>query len=444
MKHYIARLLLTLTVTWLSVPALSQDYDTLIQQALQQRNKGEMQAAEFLLRQARELTGDRREVDYLLSMVIAFQDRHEESVAVLERALADNPDDTQLLLGLARVRSFQGLLTQASQQTADILAREPVNQEALNLAGRIALYQRRPQQAREYFRQALSNDAEDLEAVIGLHDAEQLAGNRQAADEWLAQARLLAPDHIDVRVRSAEESPQTLRREFSAGYEQSRFRRIPLDRWHQYHVEYRHEHDHNTEFWLRSEHNRRFGLDDSTVELGALFQRQQALPVQFHAGFTPDADFSARHFVGASANRLVSEGNTRIGPTLLTGAVRYSDYRTGNTVRLSLGAEHYLLPVDAWLTPGVGLVRDENGNNSFGWQLGGHWQVSSAWRFGMTYADIAETENNITTDSRTWYAYLRWQPRQLPTLNLQLDSARHDRKGSYLRRSSGLSFRYRF
>lgn len=104
-----------------------QDYDQLIQQAVAQRNAGDLQAAEQSLRAAYPMPPDKTEVSTLLALVIAFQTRYEESINLLDQALTDNPDDIGLRLGKARVRAFQGLFPEATGLVEAVLQQYPDN-----------------------------------------------------------------------------------------------------------------------------------------------------------------------------------------------------------------------------------------------------------------------------------------------------------------------------
>src|SRR5688572_4597051 len=88
--------------------AVAQDYDSLIQQALRQRNAGDFAAAEQTLRQAYAIPADKSEVSYLLAMVLAFQQRYIEAMDLIDTALETYPDNIDLQLARARVLSYQG------------------------------------------------------------------------------------------------------------------------------------------------------------------------------------------------------------------------------------------------------------------------------------------------------------------------------------------------
>lgn len=421
----------------------AQDYDQLIRQAITQRNAGELASAEQSLRAAYAIPPDKTEVSTLLAMVIAFQARYGEAIEILDEALANNPDDIGLRLGKARVRAYQGLYPEAEELVAKVLQQHPDNIEALNLAGRIALYQQRPGQAVAYFERAQRINNDDLEVWIGLHDARTAQGQQDLAQEALNTAALLAPGHIDVRVRVERNlNPPGPVNELIAGVESSRFRDIDLSRWRDQFFEYRRQRNLDSAYYVRAENNHRFDSRDSIVEVGWLGSQQGAVPWQASLAVSGDADFSARYRLRGTATVRLNEGNDAFGATLLSPSLQLADYTNGSVWRLGFDLEHYVAGTALWLTPGLGLVRDEDGENTVSWAMGLNWQISGTVRVGATFADGAETENRITTGTRSRSAYALWQ--LTPAVALRFNIGRHDRRNSYSRENAGISVSYRY
>ncbi|HDZ09226.1 hypothetical protein LCGC14_0010560 [marine sediment metagenome] len=439
----VARWLLIVLACLGSASLQAQDYDQLIQQAVTQRNAGELEAAEQTLRVAYPIPPDKTEVATLLAMVIAFQARYSEALDLLEEALAQNPEDTGLRLARARVRAFQGLFAEGAEQTAEVLQQHPDNIEALNLAGRIALYQQRPGQAVTYFERAGMLDDNDLESWIGLYDARAAQGQDELARQALAAAAQLAPDHVDVRLRVERTlSPPGPVNELIVGFDNSRFRDVALSHWRDQFIEYRRQRSLNSTYYLRAENNRRFDNRDTVFEAGWLGNQQGALPWQLSAAISGDSEFSARYRLRGAVSVRLNEGNDYVGPTLLTPSLQVADYRTGTVSRLGVDLEHYVAGTALWLTPGLGLVRDEDSDTSVSWMLGLNWQLSGRFRVGASIADGAETENRITTDTRSRNAYVLWQA--TPGVALRFNAGRYDRRNSYSRENYGLSVSYRY
>lgn len=418
------------------------DYDALVQEAIALRNAGNMPAAETALRQAWEIVDNKSEAAYLLGLVIAFQDRYAEAIVILDDALVDYPEDNNLLLAKARVRSYQGLLQEAETLAQAVLDEEPGNLEARNLTGRIALYQRRPAYARARFTEVLNTQPDDLEALTGLYDAELALGNREDASDILARAALLAPAHIDVLSRQgAAAVPGTPVHVWLTGYERSRTDTSD-QHWHDRFLEYRHRYNIASEQSFRVSHSHRFGEHDTSIDTSLLLRQQSSIPLELGLSYTPDAHFSADYSLRASAGFRVSEGTDSIGSTAMTISVQTAKYSTGDTARLNIGAEHYLRNVDAWFTAGGGLVRDENGTSIGGWNLGAHWQTTANLRVGLGYSKGGETENAFTTRSRGNSGYITYRIDE--NWQLQLNVSKSRRENSYTRESVAVTLHYRY
>ncbi len=434
---------LLLSLLSAAVPAFAQDYDTLIQQAMAQRNAGDMAAAEATLRQAYEIPPDKTEVSYLLGMVLAFQQRYDEALDLIGQALRQNPDNTELQLARARVLSFQGLYNEAEEETERVLAREPRNIEARNLAGRIALYRQRPGSARARFSEVLQQEPEDLDALIGLYDSLYALGERVAAKEQLAKAAALYPDHIDVlsRQRPAEFSANP-RHQITAGGARSTIDRPGFADWTDRFVEYRHIQANNNQQYLRVEHDHRFGVHDTLIEAGVALGQSSSTPVEIAVGYAPNAIFLAERFVRVGASHVLVEGSDSFGTLVFNGGYQHTSYTNGRTQRVFAGFEYYLPGVDMWLTPSVGVVRDQNGTDTFAWTLGANWQVAGGTRIGVNYSDAPETENLVTTDTTVWGAYL--QQDLGSRVRAFLGYNRIDRDQAYVRESVDLALQTRF
>ncbi len=347
------------SVLFAAGPAFGQDYDALIQQAVTQRNAGNMAAAEATLRQAYAIPADKTEVSHLLGMVLAFQQRYDEALDLIGQALEQNPGNTELQLARARVLSFQGLFREADEATDEVLAREPRNLEARNLAGRIALYQQRPGSARERFNDVLQQEPEDLEALIGLYDSLYALGEREAANAQLARAAALYPDHIDVLSRqSPAEFSTNPRHQVTAGGARSTIDRAGFGNWYDRFVEYRHLQANNNQQYIRVEHDHRFGMHDTMIEAGLALGQSGSTPVELAIGFTPNDEFLAEHFARISAGHVLVEGSDSFGTLVFNGGYQHTSYANGRTHRVFAGLEYYLPGVDMWLTPSIGVVRD--------------------------------------------------------------------------------------
>ena len=436
-----------LILLWLLTPsnleAAEPGYDELIQQSVLARNAGDFQQAEALLEQARPLGRQTNEVDYLLGMVQAFQERFIDAMATIDQALTAYPDDLTLRLARARILSYQGIYDQSLAETELVLEDDPANLEAHNLQARIYYYQRRYPLAVQAFLQVLDRDEANLEALIGLYDAEIARNNNDEAQEWLRRADQVAPGHIDVVSRQENRLTPIVRPHLlTIGAGRSHFDRAGFQRWYDRFVEYRFLRGNGDQTYVTVEHSHRFGLHDSLTEIGYRFDRRGQLPIEIAFAWNNDSEFLAQRRLHLGTDFLLNGAGDRFGATTLDIGLSQARYNTGDVSQLGLNFTHYLLNTDAWITPGIGLVRDEAGQSDVSWTLGAHWQANARLLAGYNFTHAPETENSRTALTRTHHLYGRYQLND--SFSLRIDVASSDRRDSYLRDSVAVSLQYRF
>lgn len=427
-----------------TVYAAAQDYDGMIQESLQLRNAGDFAAAEALLRQAFLIPAETNEVAYLLAMVVAFQERYLEANSILDEALGRYPQDVQLNLAKARVLSFQGDYAQAISITQEILGQQPGNNDARNLLGRVYYYQRRYTPSREAYSTVLASDTNNLEALIGLYDTELAAGNDEEAETLLDRAFRVDPGHIDVMTRQFPETTPvvTRRHEIITSYNYSDLDLSFFDPWYDRSLEYRYHSDSGNQFYLRGEHDHRFGFHDTMMEVGAVFQQLGKRLYEIAVAHTDDNDFlpESRFRLGTTFDLFQASNN--FGASTLGLSYMQSKYLSGDVKRFRVDLTHYFLGFNGWITPGVALVEDENGKQKVGWNMGLHWQSSARLLMGYNYTYAPETENSITTRTRANHVYARYQ--LVDSLSLRLDISQIVRENSYTRDSVALTLQYQY
>jgi len=443
-KHYLFSLFLSaIFFASASVQAAEAGYDELVQESLQARNAGDFSRAEALLLQARPLGRETNEIDYLLGMTLAFQERFIESMQTIDEALSRYPDDVLLRLARARVLSYQGIYDSSIAETELVLEADPNNLEARNLQARIYYYQRRYAQSITSFQQVLERDAGNLEALVGLHDAELARNNNGSATAWLAQAAEVAPGHIDVVTRQENRAAPVARPHLlTVGTGMSRFDRAGFSRWYDRFVEYRYLRNNGDQFFVLREHDHRFSLHDSLTQVGYRYERPGQLPLELVLSWNSDGEFLPERRIRIGTDFLLRGASDNFGATTLGIVAAQSRYNTGDVTQLGLNFSHYLLNSDAWITPGVGWVRDENGISDLSWTLGAHWQSTARLLLGYNYTYAPETENNSTALTKTHHLYARYQLND--SFALRVDGASSDRSISYERRNIAVSLQYRF
>jgi YaiO family outer membrane protein len=444
--HRALPLLSLVLLVSLSAPDLQAapaDYDFLLKQALEARDAGDFVSAEKSLRAARELALHTNEVDYWLGMMLAFQDHLSDALTVIDAALRTYPNDLQLQIGKARVLSYHGRYSESLQWVQKVLDVQPGNTEALILAARINYYGQQLDRARELYILALGKKPDNLEGLLGLYDVELAAGNHETASAILDRAAAAEPENADVSLRRERPvSAPAYRHEFTSGLMVSDFDVSGLRRWHDKSSEYRYRFENGNQFYLRNEHLHRFGSHDSLGEVGLLLNQGSSFPAEVAFAYGSDAEFSPKQQVRLATTLPLLKGTTEVGPSMLELGYSHAEYRTGEVDTYRLGISHYFRDFDGWLNTGALWVVDETGKGSTGWTTNMNWQATSKLRLGVGYADAPETENNVTTDTRSHFVYARYQ--LFDNLALRLDGSRNERERSYTRETVSLSLQFRF
>ena len=412
-------------------------YSELINRALDLRNQGEFSEAEAYIRQAHEDAQDRRETYYLLAMTIAFQERFDEAEALLIEALNSYPDNITLLISLARVQSFQTDFALAQSTVEAVLERAPDNTEALNLAGRLAIYQSWPNRAIQRYSDTLAREADNLEALIGMHDAHLMLGERELAADWLARAANQAPDNLDVRTRQQQQQDPQPSWQVIYGYGNSSFERLPLDDWHDGFIEAHRRDGRGNDLYARAENLSHFGMSDTLLAVGTARNLNGDMPWEVKLEYSPDAVFVPDYRISAAVTPRLSEGGDQWGATLGRLSAQFASYPGAQGAQLSVGLDQYLASGRIWLNPSITTVFDENDDRLSGWNLRATMLVGQNNLVGLGYGETPQTENAITAKTRT--THLFGQLGINNQVQLRIDWVREDREDSYLRYGTTLS-----
>lgn len=322
------------------------------------------------------------------------------------------------------------------------LALNPDSLDALNLKARISYYQRRYSNARAVFRQVLALDPVNLEALVGLYDTEMAAGDDAAAEQSLATAVTVAPGHIDVVSRQQQAAqPVVAVHELLTSITRSNLDQSGLANWYDRSLEYRYRDGFGNQLFLRSDHAQRFGLHDTLIEAGAVISGPRRT-YNFALAYTPDDEILPEYRMRLGAGFMLNQATDNFGSTMLDLTATHAKYSTGDVQILNIDFTHYLLTTNAWINPGLILVRDENGNRDNGWRIGAHWQTNERLLLGLNYTDAAETEINVTTQTQAQHVYMQydWTDR----LSVRLDLSHNRRENSYTRDSVAIGLRWRF
>ncbi len=434
------KLLLCFSLLTAPLAVSADDYTSFVAEAVEARNRGDFPLAETLLRDAYQVANDKREAAYLLGLVLAFQEKFKESMVLLDSAIASYPEDDTLQLARARVMSYQGDYQASLKTTQQILAKNPANTEASNLAGRVNIYQKRWRDAGVHFDRVLRIEPDNLEAIIGQHDIALFSGDKDTAEVWLTRAETIAPGHADVITRrNRQTGVATSVHQLSIGWGASDISFSGFSNWYDRFIEYRHGAQGGNQQALRFQHAHRFGKHDSFLDLQLVYPD---IPLLISVGAGIEQDFLPKWRISLGSYTTVLEGSEKLGAIIGHASYRHTVYETGTVRQLVFNLDYYYQHVNGWLSPAVMLTNDEQGKTSSGWSISTNHQLTPDWRVGFGYADAPETENNRTTDTKNYHVYTTYQ--FTPHWRARIDLSQNEREDSYTRRSAILSMSYQF
>jgi YaiO family outer membrane protein len=405
---------------------------SLYDQAVAARNRGDFAGAIDKLEAARRIDRNNIEVLTLLGMVYGFAGRYDDAQKVLEQAHRSAPKDSDIVLALARIKSYRNDFAGAQRDVASVLAVQPRNGEALGLSGRLSYYQGDLPRAERQLRAALAVDPKDVESLLGLGDVKAAQGDEAGARVLYERARVLAPNSPEIRERLArKQASPPLRFQLDSLLSWSHFARRPVQPWYETFNQLTYHATPATAVHARSEVSQRFGAIDAYYEAGVDHRFGQAISGYLYGGGTPNAHFRERWTALGGGTVRIAKGGDVIGGTLLTLDAKDSLYRTGFVRMASPGVQQYFLSGRVWLT----------GKQISSWVAGGHYLggylaradwllVDSVTVYGG-YAHAPETENNVTAQTSSVFGGVSWDVS--PRVTLHLDYVHDDRQNSYIR-----------
>jgi YaiO family outer membrane protein len=321
-----------------------------------------------------------------------------------------------------------GRFSETAQIAQCVLSRYPSDADAWFELGaaKSALDQR--SDARQAYLRALDLAPANDDARLGLARLSWWAGDRAAANTWLAsisEQRKQDPEVLDLQrtVDAAENPPALWRADLAVA--QSKLTQ-DLPDWTQVNASLFRRQG-KTGLGLALEHARRFDREDLYIEAQATRQIGPAT-WSLALGGAPDADFRPETSV-----RLGAE--TAHGPWQLAAYASRAQYAAGPVAKLDLRAVHSLGD-NAQLFLQTGVVNDENGDNHFGYGLGASWRLASGPTLDAGWSDSAESSEGFTVEVQAITAGAAFDLSETVRVRIGLT---HEMREAYDRTEAGLT-----
>lgn len=240
----------------------------------------------------------------------------EAAEATLEAHLAQQPDDSEAVFLLARVRAWQGRPEQSLPLYTDLLKREPNNADYLLGQGQALLWAGRPQAA-----------------VASLERAAQIAPDYAQVQEVMQQARASLTSPITTTAPAAT-APAQRRHALELSARQD-WLDNGFDNWRTQRLDYTSTQPEGLGWYGALVREQRFGEWDEGAEAGAVIALDENWTLQSEVGYQPSPFFLPKWHADLRLQRRLRSG------FLGAASVRRTEYDTTRVDRLALAAERY-------------------------------------------------------------------------------------------------------
>jgi len=243
--------------------------------------------------------------------------RLDAAAATLEAHLARQPEDSEALFLLARVRAWQGDPEQSLPLYEQLLQREPDNADYLLGQGQALLWAGRPQAA-----------------LVSLERAAEIAPDYADVQQVMQQARASLTSPVTTTAPAASAAPAKRRHELELSARQD-WLDNGFDNWRSQRLDYISSQPEGLGWYGALLREQRFGEWDRGVEAGAVIPLDENWTLQPEVGFQPSPYFLPEWHADLRLQRRLPAG------FLGAASIRRTEYETTRVDRLALNAERY-------------------------------------------------------------------------------------------------------
>ena len=268
-----------------------EETDSLYQQAVRAKAAGNLSESATLLEQALAERPDDVEIIKLYAVVLSHLKRLDESLDWFTKAYRLSPGDVEVALGMARVASWQGRYDEAIRVYEGVLKSHPEAVEAYLALASVWSWKGDNDKAIENARAYVGHCPDDPEGYVILGRMHKRKQEYQKSREYYGQALDLDPANEEA-LKGMEKPPQPNRFRLDTGYSHTAINR--RSDWNNENLQLSYEPDPMTTLVGRVTRNERNRNVD--IFYGAEIYRDLTEKLNLHLGygFTPNSDFSPK------------------------------------------------------------------------------------------------------------------------------------------------------
>jgi YaiO family outer membrane protein len=416
----------------------SSRLETMLKRARKLREQGRFAEAEALYRKALALAPGNGDVLVALGLVAGFQQDFNEAEGFFRAALERSPDHLDARLGLVRLAMWRGDLAEARMLIDAIAAEHPVNSETQLLAARISLQEGEALAAEAQFQAILERESDNVEALVGLGDAQRASGDDRAARISYGKALTLEPASADVQQRLAQPPPKKWRADIGTEISDLSGGRSS---WTDSSFGLAYTLQSGTTIGARTRAATRYGETDVQIEARIDHAFSQDFAAYGIVAGTPQADFLARFSVGGGASWRAYAPAGFLGPLIFTLDGRHDVFADTSVTTLAPAAQYFFFDERLGLQlRWIHSVNDE-GMSANGYAVRADIAATDRLRFLAGYSDAPEISEGTLIDTRTVFTGISLDLSDALTLRANYA---HEHRESFDRNIFGLALAVRF
>jgi YaiO family outer membrane protein len=408
----------------------------------QARKSGDFARAEQFYAEATRLAPENADAWHMLGLVQGYQGRLDDSLVTLSDALVLEPTDTDIILSIARVKTWADRLTEADRHINDVLTAQPQRQDAWILRGRIAYFRMDYTQALTALDRAMELGPADVELLLCYGDIARAQGQEDRARAYYLKAQELDRTSADVRNRlEGIRPPQFPRWRMALSGGKSWLSRSRERDWNAATVSLERSFSPQFRAFAAIDHARRFGFNDTMLKAG-VSGRGGLWEYAADAGVTPSDDVLPEFQAAATVAAFFGSGQGTFSATRIVLDAQHRRYPIATINTLSPGLD-LAFSDDRWQISARWINTFEgNDNHLGGWLLRSLIQLTDRIAFQAGYGIAPEAERGVVSNVRNLSGAVLLDV--TGNLRWRIDIVREARQGSYRRveLTSGVSIAF--
>jgi YaiO family outer membrane protein len=353
---------------------------------------------------------------------LALAKQRPEALALLDKRLADHPDDTDARTLLGVILSWEGRYDDARKALESVLDHNPTHGDALPALINVELWSDQPARAEELINRALRSRPNDTALLVTKARALKALNRPDAAVDVLD--KLLDVDPTNQEAKQMKENLKDSARNWETSLDQS-YEWFSDNRaaWLETQLSLK-EHTRIGSVIMRVSHAHRFSLDSNLLEVDAYPSLRPGTYAYLNAGWSPDRTLYPGYRLGGELFQSLHHGLE------VSGGIRHLGFQDKVNIFTGSVTKYYgswLFTARTFVTPstiGDSLSMQYSARRYFG---EGSSYVGARLGHGGGPVETGSVNETEVLRSTSVTGELNWQLGRRWTINLRGGESREDR-----------------